>query len=466
MAEHDRPGAGRAPGDLAAIGRLLAEPPPAPEVVEAARLRLAQLTAAAPGVPPRPPRRWHRHDDVTSQGIEAARRHIVTRPGRRWLAAAAAAAAVAVVVAASVLIARTVGDRPGGTPLTGPAAIAQVPPFFVMISPAGTGPAVVGATATGKVLGSVPVPRPARIFSLVAAAGNGREFVLAAARGPVASQPDGNGPTRFYLLRLSPSGHPGLLTPLPIGAQTREITGLALSRDGRQLAIGLDPPGRRHTGTTIRICSLATGAGRDWTWPGRAFVGSNVLFIGESAARSLSWTADGTRLLFQVNTGHGPGRSAQIRLLDATGPGGSLRTSSRRLALPASELGPYGKPAPVTVHGPLLVTGDGTRAVAPASRVLERRPGHPDDPMLAETISEFPVAAGEPVRSVYRQKFAYDTDPAVFWVNQTGSTLIIYRPAARFADGPGGAFGVLTADGFTPFPAAVQRLLRHLQPGW
>ena len=61
------------------------------------------------------------------------------------------------MVAASLLIARTVGDRPGRTAITGPAAFAQVPPFFVVISPSGPGPAVVSATATGAVLGYVTV---------------------------------------------------------------------------------------------------------------------------------------------------------------------------------------------------------------------------------------------------------------------------------------------------------------------
>jgi hypothetical protein len=86
--------------------------------------------------------------------------------------------------------------------------------------------------------------------------------------------------------------------------------------------------------------------------------------------------------------------------------------------------------------------------------------------MLDETISEFPARAGQPVRVVYRQKFTYDTDPAVFWVNQTGTAMIIYRPAARYVNGLGGAVGVLTPDGFTPFPAAVQRFFPRRQPDW
>ena len=86
--------------------------------------------------------------------------------------------------------------------------------------------------------------------------------------------------------------------------------------------------------------------------------------------------------------------------------------------------------------------------------------------MLGETISEFPVRAGQPVRTVYRQKFRYDTDPSVFWVNQTGSAMIIFRPSVRPTTGLSGALGVLTPDGFTPFPAAVQHLVSRYQPDW
>jgi hypothetical protein len=304
---------------------------------------------------------------------------------------------------------------------------------------------------------------------MAAAAGTGREFVLAASRGLVAGQPAAsNGPTRFYLLRLSPSGRPGPLTPLPIATQTRGITGLALSRDGRQLAVSLEPPGSRGTGAAIRVYSLATGAVRAWAWPGAALLGRSTLGASEFTARSMSWTADGSRLLFQAVTGHGSGRTAQIRLLDTTGTGGDLRASSQRLPIPSNQLGPYGRPTPVSILGPLLITGDGARAVAPTSRVLKRPPGHPHRPvpMLGETISEFPVRAGQPVRAVYRQKVFYDTDPAVFWVNDTGTVMIIYRPAARYARGLGGTFGVLTPAGFTPFPAAVQRFFANRQPDW
>ena len=54
----------------------------------------------------------------------------------------------------------------------------------------------------------------------------------------------------------------------------------------------------------------------------------------------------------------------------------------------------------------------------------------------------------------------------MFWVNQTGTVMIIFRPGPRYAAGLDGMVGVLTPGGFTPFPAAVQRFLAHHQATW
>jgi hypothetical protein len=70
------------------------------------------------------------------------------------------------------------------------------------------------------------------------------------------------------------------------------------------------------------------------------------------------------------------------------------------------------------------------------------------------------------VRVADRQTFVYDADLAVFWVNQDGTAMITYRPAAKAGSGLDGTIGVLTPGGFTPFPAAVQRVFLHGQPDW
>ena len=63
-----------------------------------------------------------------------------------------------------------------------------------------------------------------------------------------------------------------------------------------------------------------TGAVKTWTWPG----GGPVINRIPGTGQVLSWAADGT-LAFQQWTEF----SAQVRLLDTNGPGGSLQADSR-----------------------------------------------------------------------------------------------------------------------------------------
>jgi len=90
----------------------------------------------------------------------------------------AAAAAVAGVIIASLAISGLM-VRPAGPGPANSGVFAKVPRYFVAI-PEVSGRAVVGATATGAVRGTVAPPRPYTVFSWVAAAGDGRTFVLGA----------------------------------------------------------------------------------------------------------------------------------------------------------------------------------------------------------------------------------------------------------------------------------------------
>jgi hypothetical protein len=452
MDERDRTAPDPAVDELTAIGALLAVPPPSAEAVEAARARLARVSQGDPVAPRRPGRPGRR-----------------LRGGPRWLAPVAAAVAVAVVVGASVAIARTMASGPGSGHVRphsagrGPGAIAQVPKFFVSLASDGfSKPAVVSATATGKVLGSVAVPRPAHVFSMAASAGNGRDFVLAASRGNLVNKPASEGPTRFYRLVLSPSGRPGRLTLLPIPVQTRAISGLALSADGRQLAVSLYPPGNLRGGGTIKIFSLATGAQRDWAWPGPGYVGwdQNSGTPSEFDARSMSWTADGRRLLFQVQHGYGGSQTSQVRLLDTTSPGGGLRAASTLVPIPAADLDNSARHAPFNLDGPLLITGDGTMVVGTAHRMLA-----PVAAIMRISIAEFSVRTGKLVRVLYEQKISYDNGAGLLWANRDGTAVIaglpLRRPRSLLDES---VLGVQTLTGFTALPASIQH--RRLQPDW
>src|SRR5215510_128983 len=317
--------------ELSGVQRLLAEPPPGPDVVEAARLRLER--AAQGRMPPR--------SRAAGRGWRAP--GLVRRaPGPRrwpgWLAPVAAAAAVAGVIIASLAISGLI-LRPAGTGPAGSSGVfAKVPRYFVAIPEVARLRAVVGATATGAVRGTVAPPKPHTYFAWVAAAGDGRTFVLGTSpelrRGDVLGAPR---PVKLYGLILGRSGHPGRLAPLPIPPETG-ICGLAVSPNGSKLAVSF-LPAHGQTGSRIQVFSLATGAQREWVWPGRGTLGEVAMPVasgGLSLHGGLQWEADNRTLMFEVTTRTSAGWPAQFYLLDTAAPGGSLLASSTRIPLPGT----------------------------------------------------------------------------------------------------------------------------------
>jgi hypothetical protein len=363
------------------------------------------------------------------------RRGAVPRRWPGWLAPVAAAAAVAGVIIASLAISGVILRHPAGTSPAGPSGVfARVPRYFVAI-PQIPGRAVVGATATGAVLGTVAPPKPYTMFTQVAAASDGRTFVFAAAPGV------DRGPVRFYRLVLDRSGHPGRLVALPIPPETAALPGLALSPDGSKLAVSL-PPVHGHIGSKIQIFSLATGARREWVWPGHGTVS-----VGAGGGGSNSWDADNRTLLFQVTIRSRTGWPGQLRLLDTAARAGSLLASSTPIPIPSTEVGWQHNNAKHRIIGIPLITGDGTKLVAPFF--------HASAPpkVFGFTITEFSVRTGKPVRVLYQRRTASEAgDTGVWWVNASGTAVIATR---------GSVFGVQTPATFTPLPPRTQRLVVH-----
>ena len=428
--------------ELSAVRQLLAEPPPGPDVVEAARLRLER--AAQGRMPPR--------SRAAGRGWRApglVRRAAGPRRWPGWLAPVAAAAAVAGVIIASLAISGLI-LRPAGTGPNSSGVFAKVPRYFVAL-PGKPGRAVVAATATGAVLGTVAPPKQYPVFMWVAAAGNGRTFVLAAGTPPAVGKDIlSPRPVRFYRLTLGRLGDPGRLVPLPIPPETVTITDLSLSPDGSKLAVSLLPADGRK-GAKIQVFSLATGAGREWVWPGRGMIGEIYLFV--AGGGSNSWEADNRTLMFQVTTHNKPG---QLRLLDTAAPAGSLLASSTRIPVPGAYVGGQHNNAKHRIIGIPLITGDGTRLVAPFF--------HASAPpkVFGFTITEFSVRTGKPVQVLYQRRTDSEAGATgVHWVNKSGTAMIAFR---------GNVFGVQTLTTFTPLPARTQRLFaRHgliFRPAW
>jgi hypothetical protein len=419
--------------------------------------------------------------EVTPQSVPPPRLH--RPPGRRgsmagtaarrrwaaWLAPLAAAASVTAVVAASLAI--STAFHGGHRAARGPAGpFAGVPPYYVALavrkpnlkpSIAQRQFAQIRATATGAVLAVVTPPKPYGTFS-AAAAGDGRTFVLAANKWKVVRANGGTfaeaTATRFFLLRLGAGGHVRQLTPLPIPAMPpgAEISGFAVTQDGSKLAVALRGGVNGGPGPEIQVFSLATGAKRVWTWPGGGPITNNAGGNGQV----LSWTADGRALAFQQWVGN----DINVRLLDTTTAGGSLRSHSRLAVQWKDDAETFhfvhGKASNVIEGFSAIVTGDGTKIVA--ATASETR--HPLNSELAFT--EFSTSTGKVARVLGRWPIPglYPGQiQDVLWTNSSGSTLIVLAhvpgvptkdPHSTNSAGYGIEFGMLSGNTFTPLPGA------------
>ena len=390
----------------------------------------------------------------------------------RWwprFAPLAAAAAVVAVVAASLAISSALpGHQPGNRAAQrGP--FSGVPPYYVALAVKNPNlkPTIdqrqfaeVRATATGAVLAVVTPPKPYGTFS-AAAAGDDHTFVLAANTRKVQHANGGTfaraTATAFFLLRIDPGGHVRRLTPLPIPAEPTqaELSGFALSHDGSRLAVALRGGVNGGPGPEIQVFSLSTGAERVWTWPGGGPITNNAGGNGEV----LSWTADGRTLAFQQWVGN----SIDVRLLDVTTPGGSLRSASRLAVQWKDDAQSFhfmhGKASNVIFGFSAIISGDGTKIVA--ATVSETK--HPLESELAFT--EFSTSTGQVVKVLGRWPLPgyVGGGQDVLWANSSGSTLIVLAhvpgPAVKDPDSTNLAryrieFGVQRGDQFTPLPGA------------
>jgi hypothetical protein len=372
------------------------------------------------------------------------------QPGRarwdrrhRWLRAmvplAAAAAVAAVVIASLTLTSGVPTSSSGPASPARPAALNGVPAYYVALSgPPGTPQrAVIRATGTGKVLTTVTPPRPYRGFTFVTGAADDRTFVLAAQRwwdstsgtGALAAQNRNNTtPVVFFALRFDPRTRTAQLSRLShvAGPQAEQLAGIGLSPDGSRLALAL------HT-AEIKVVTLATGSLRRWVWPG--VTPSSGTWVGNDKpdGQPLSWAADGRILAFQFWIQSGG--ITQVRLLDTTSPGGSLRATRAAVSFVGHgrvKTGPIGNS---------IITPDGTKIVTVASRTRGGR----------SEVMEFSVRTGQPVIPSPTGNTTSLGPWDVLWADSSGRTLIVEAQS-----GPSGAplTGVLRGGRFTPLPGA------------
>ncbi len=397
------------------------------------------------------------HRTKAGRNAEAAGR------SARWprvLIPIAAAASVIVVVGVSLAVtsgrigggpavsrAQTGQSRTHGEPqivsAADRAALASAPEFYVALTPGFAGRnnrAQVRATATGAVLATMAAPAPYNTFNWVTAAADDRTFVLAAQEwtpippgnaGGAIEKRDGETPTKFFVLHLSPAGRTARLSALPIPVQPGSVwvDGIALSPDGSKLAMVINSNGSDpDVNPSIAVYTVATGAKKQWVWRGGAFIGNN-----KPLGSPLSWTTDGQTLAFQIVPANG---IIEVRLLDTDAPDGPMQ----------SRLGVEWNHGDVTGANGVTITGGSDRSPA-NSLVGFNTLITPDGAKIVclttgttvTGVTEFDASTARVVSDTYPQA----TD--VLWTNASGSTLIVSNP---------GTVGVLTGGHFTPLPDA------------
>ena len=375
----------------------------------------------------------------------------------RWLTWGAPIGAAALVTALALVL---VMLRQAGGPQSGPAAStsatasaaaavpASIPRYYVAlayVSPASSNPieAVIGDDRTGRKL-AVIAPSASQNFYGVTGAADDRTFVLM-------NYNNAQQETTFYLLRLTPgAARPTQLTELPIKGIVAHVNGLALSPDGRELAV-MDRTATTATNqvTTLSVYSMSSGAALG-TWLTHAPNDNGV--SGDPNGEGLSWINGDSSVDFGwidlVPSTHRPG-TLQVRTVGVTAAGHDLLADSRLvLPVPRSVIqGSYAsEPCSrwlATSDGRSIVCGgaggNGTTFACPA---------------VPPSFVSYSTATGKPLQVLYKYQGQCVNGQALLqWINPSGSQAIGFILMDKVVNGKNTSvpnlFGVAAGGRFT-----------------
>ena len=364
----------------------------------------------------------------------------------RLLPFTAAAAVIAVITAGALVAGLTAAHKPAAhKPAVSGSAPASLPRFYVTTSssPGGRGiQAVVRASASGQVTGTVPVPSALPVEW----ADSGGTFVTAAAddRSFIIGVQGGQAPTkigldlRLFRFAISDAGKPGHLTELAPAPMRNETTeGIALSPDGKLLAVSLQNDSSPDPVGAIQVLNLATGAIRTWTAPARSvYIPGPPSWADGSRVIAFTWLRSTQSGLMSAPRG--------IRLLDINAPGDNLVAGT--LIVPRG----------VVAAGSLvsaLITPDGRDVIVVTWRDLTPRAS---THTVVVQFAELQAATGRLVRLLRTQTGQYDQVNVVTVEDSLG--VLSLGSQGRYALVQGVKFGWLDVGGpdpgrFTPLPA-------------
>lgn len=379
------------------------------------------------------------------------------RSARRWLNWGAPVAAAALVAALALALGLL---RQAAAPQSAPIApasarpvAASIPRYYVALAsligtaanpggtPVTTRPparqrAVVADDRTGRSLATI-TPPSGQSFTGVTAAADDRTFVLSGWDSAARE-------TTLYLLRVTPgAGHPAKLAKLPVGSLASQISGLALSPDGRAVAIMFS-----SSSLQLRTYSVMSGTLLG-TW--QTDTAYWIPRSGGANAFALSWLADGRHVSFRFDAyaKNSIDHLVTVRTLDVASAGHDLLAESQRvLQLPLA----ITQPAPVEPCAASLATPDGKDVVCGASVTAARDKGK----CLSEPPSLVSFAAAS-VTALYRFPGSCLSGIAVpLWTDASARDVIGYASVAPNDTGSEAyQFGVITAGRLTPLPAMI-----------
>jgi hypothetical protein len=224
-----------------------------------------------------------------------------------------AAACVAVIVVAALVASRVVAGPPGGGAAIG---LAGAPRFFAGLTGEAQDNALnIYRSATGRVVASVPAPRPDREFEAVARLGGDRTYVVAAVASSRACT------TQLYRFTIGPGGRPNGLIPLSVPQITGVVMELTGSADGNVLAYKVGGLCAPHLLTGV--IHLATRQITTWSY---GTGGLHPPMDGD-----LSLTADGSVLGFMAGSPDNPYGLTNVWVLPTNAPGGPLTRHARKV---------------------------------------------------------------------------------------------------------------------------------------
>jgi hypothetical protein len=382
----------------------------------------------------------------------------------RWsrrLAPFAAAAAVIAVAVAMVTVRGAVHGGNDPSPAANGVGANDVPRYYVALAANGNSNfvpshAVVRATISGALLGTITPSVAGGTIVAVAAAADDRTFVLDEQKwvSPNSTASQSFQARSFYLLRLSSSGQPAGLTKLPLTVDGF-VTGMALSPDGTKLAIAVQPNSAQPNLEELRVYALATGAVRTWS-------GSGIIGSGPEDGASVSWTADGRRLAFDWFAST-QGRQLGIWLLNLASSGSNLLADSREAVStyrpPPGFAATQGASKPPSLQAlgcqaDQIVSPDGSAVIcgAVATFGMTATSGMHRNAEIA--FLEYSTATGKLIHVLGHRTIDNAGALAinVLWSNSSGSVLIVAIPNQG-----SGEVGVLSGNSFTrlPVPGAI-----------